>query len=100
MGELVAAVVLLALIAGCVAGLAWAVDGHRRHQERRARWEVGEVGSTGATQVFIRRVAADGREMDRVTVAQVGDGDPDWSAVMANARAEAASRAALLNAAP
>lgn len=105
MGELIAAVALLiTVVAGVGAAALW-LD--RRERERRretvavkrsAVWEVGEAGSFDATKVFVRKVTADGDEVDRIAVAQVRNGHPDWDAQIAEARATAASRAAMLNA--
>ena len=105
MGELIAAMALLLLVvAGIGAAALWA-DRRDRAQRREAvavkraaAWEVGEAGSYGHTKVFVRKVTAEGDEVDRIEVTQVRNGHPDWDAQMAEARATAASRAALLNA--
>jgi len=104
-GELIAAVALLLLVVAAVGGAALWAD--RRDRERRreavavkrsAAWEVGEAGGYGHMKVFVRKVTADGDEVDRIEVAQVRNGHPDWESQITEARAAAANRAALLNA--
>lgn len=105
MGELIAAVtLLLVVVAGIGAAALWA-DRRDREQRREAvaakraaAWEVGEAGAFDCTKVFVRKVTAEGEEVDRIAVAQVRNGHPDWDAQIAEARATASSRAALLNA--
>lgn len=78
-------------------------------ERRAATWEVGEQsvrgpiatgGSGGLTHVFVRRVTADGQELDRIAVAQVPSNAPDWEDQMLAARAQAAQRAQILNGEP
>jgi hypothetical protein len=103
-GELIVGVALLLLVVAGFGGAAlWADrDDRRRRREalaakRAAQWEVAEAGAYGHTKVFVRKVTADGEELDRIEVAQVRNGLADWDALIAEARATAASRAGLLN---
>lgn len=107
MGELIGALALLALTGAVVAVVAlWRERSERKQHYaanasvRAATWEVGEAGAFGHTKVFVRKVTADGDEVDRIAVAEVPDKHPDWDARIADARAAASSRAALLNTKP
>jgi hypothetical protein len=104
-GELIAAGAFFVLAVAVIGGAAlWADrDERKRRREavaakRAAVWEVAEAGAYDRTKVFVRKVTADGDELDRIAVAEVRNGHPDWDALIAEARATAASRAGLLNA--
>lgn len=105
MGDVFAALALIAVMAagaGVVALLAQRGQRRRvaaaRVAERMASWEPAEENRGGRTVVFLRRASAGGLERDRIVVADVADGDPDWAVRVAEARADASSRAAMLNA--
>ena len=113
------AIAVLVLVAG-VAVIVWFVAGYtERATRRRAReaaterrgavWEVAEQGgrgsaaaggSGGVTRVFVRRVTADGAELDRIAVADVPSNATDWEDRMLEARSKAAQRAQILNGEP
>jgi len=103
--DLVAGLVVIAVLAAGSGLVALRVSRRSRRraersaaQERTAAWEVGQEGALDCTLVFLRKVTAGGESVDRIPVAQVRDGAPDWGARMLEARAEAANRADLLNA--
>lgn len=111
MGELVAGLVVILVLAGIAGLVALAVDRGRRSRAReavssvrQAVWEVAEQGGRahagGVTRVFVRKVTAAGEEVDRVPVAEVPNSAEDWQSRVLEARAVAAERAALLNTAP
>jgi hypothetical protein len=96
------AIVFVATGVGLAAAVLQARQRRRAAAEVRARqaarWVVGDEGAPGKTLVFIRKVTADGQELERRPIAEVGDEAPDWDAQLLEARAKAANRAALLNA--
>jgi hypothetical protein len=110
-------IALLVLIAGLVA-LVWFVTGYAERAKRRqaklaateqraATWEVAEQGARSVfpgggtvTKVFVRKVTADGAELDRVAVADVPSNATDWEGQMLEARSKAAQRAQILNGEP
>lgn len=111
-------IAILALLLGIV-GVVWLVSrlaersAKRQVQQaaterRGAAWEVGEEGARGAvaagkggvTKVFVRRVTPNGAEVDRIAVAEVPSGAPDWDEQMLGARSKAAQRADILNGEP
>lgn len=101
MGDLVIGLAALLLFSGSGTAVAAWVDRRRRRMRERAVWKVAEASSAdGYMEVFVRKVTADGAELDRIVVAAVRDGHPDWDALVAESRAAALSRAALLNAKP
>lgn len=100
MGDLVIGLAALLLFSGSGTVLASLVDRRRRRLRERAVWKVAEASADGCMEVSVRKVTADGTELDRNLVASVRDGHPDWDALVAEARALALSRAALLNGKP
>lgn len=78
-------------------------------ERRAAVWEVSERGRRGPiatggdggiTHVYVRRVTADGQELDQIAVAQVPSNAPEWDELMLAARSKAAQRAEILNGEP
>lgn len=107
MGELAAALGALVLLCSLVGGVAAFAGRSRARRTRRALlsaraavWEVVEQGALNRTRVFVRKVTADGDEVDRIPVAEIPDGASDWEAQLLEARAQAANRAAALNLRP
>lgn len=104
MEDAAAALLLIALLSCGAGGVAlWAQHRERRRSRdaaasaRAAVWEPAEQGSSDGVLVFVRRVGADGTEVDRFEVAQVPNDAVDWEARILDARATAARRAGLLN---
>jgi hypothetical protein len=95
------AILIIAAGVGLVASVLQARQGRRAAAEARARqaakWAVGDEGAPGKTLVFIRKVTADGQELERRPIAEILDEAPDWDAQLLEARTKAANRAALLN---
>lgn len=107
MGDAISALLAIVVLACTAGGVALAVQRGRDRRaraaaraRRAARWVAGEQGRLDRTEVFVHKVAADGEEVDRVKVAEIPDGAPDWDALMMDARAKAANRAAVLNTTP
>lgn len=97
MPEVVAGLIVLALLG---VGLAWRAERARRKSasERYAgTWEAAEKTEDGATVVGVRRVAH-GVETDFAEVARIPNDDPDWLRKVRDARAEAAERISTLGA--
>jgi hypothetical protein len=75
-------------------------------ERRAAVWEVAEQGvrgpmatggTGGVTRVFVRRMTAEGTEIDRIAVEDVPSNAADWEDLMLAARGNAARRAQILN---
>lgn len=72
---------------------------------RATRWSVATLSTVSErrgslTMVVVRRQTEEGKVLDESVVAEIPDGTEDWAAQVGQARAEAASRAAVLNTEP
>lgn len=63
-------------------------------------WSVETVSAQHETRVLVRRVTPEGAVLDEHEVARIPDVDEDWAAKVAEARAQAAMRAEMLNSEP
>jgi hypothetical protein len=64
--------------------------------EKGARWETHTESGGGLTAVLIRRVATNGVELGRQTIATIPDAAADWDMRYHEAMAEARNRLAAL----
>lgn len=111
MDEVVAFLVLLAGAGAIVSGAVWfARRGARKDARARARadrdtpWSAAVLApsgrgllGTGSTRVVVRRLTGKGEVLDWSLVAEIPEGAADWAALVGQARAEAETRAAILN---
>jgi hypothetical protein len=96
--ELIAVLVVAVLLY-----LGWAgwrgADTRRDLRERRdARWTVLDRTEAGQVVVVVALAGPAGRVLEEHVVRRIADEDPDWSAALLAARAEAEERAFHLNA--
>lgn len=98
MGEVVAVLAALIVLALIGVALTWRADRSRRKAtvgRYSGKWEVFERTERGDTVVGIRRLE-DGQETGFLVVARISKDDPEWRLKVREAQAEALERISTL----
>ena len=95
--ELAAVLLVAALLVLGYAGMRGAAARGAQRARRDARWAVLDRTDAGSVVVVVALATPSGRVLEEHVVRRIADDDPDWSAALLAARAEAEERAFHLN---